>query len=482
MISHKRLRLVGLFVACDVLGILAAFFYSYVFRFYGYIIPVDPAKGIPPLQSYLAVLPLFVVVHLLIFYVQGFYKSRLKRTKIDDFFLISLNAFLTIVIVFAVLNYFYTYSGAESGLGKLSFTISRGFLAVYFVSVLLLISFLRNQVYFFMKRRYARGFNLQNVLIVGAGDMGRMLAQKLFQYKDLGFVVKGFLDDSRPPGDTVEVDGGVKVLGRLGDLEAVLDRGEIDELYVALDLSNYGQILEVLKVANRTTVAIRLIPDLFQLLTLTSNIQDLDGILVISVDEVPLRGNKKILKRLMDIVVSAAGLLLLLPVFLVVACLVKLTSRGPVFYGQERVGMDGKEFTIFKFRTMVCDAEATSGPVMSKPGDPRLTRPGRFLRKFSLDEFPQLINVLRGDMSLIGPRAERPNFVQEFRETIPKYMLRHKVKSGLSGWAQVHGLRQDSSIEKRLEHDFYYIQNWSLALDLKILWMTLRGGFIDRSL
>ena len=482
MISHKRLRLVGLFVACDVLGILVAFFYSYVFRFYGYIIPVDPAKGIPPLQSYLAVLPLFVVVHLLIFYVQGFYKSRLKRTKIDDFFFISLNAFLTIVIVFAVLNYFYTYSGAESGLGKLSFTISRGFLAVYFVSVLLLISFLRNQVYFFMKRRYARGFNLQNVLIVGAGDMGRMLAQKLFQYKDLGFVVKGFLDDSRPPGDTVEVDGGVKVLGRLGDLEAVLDRGEIDELYVALDLSNYGQILEVLKVANRTTVAIRLIPDLFQLLTLTSNIQDLDGILVISVDEVPLRGYKKILKRLMDIVVSAAGLLLLLPVFLVVACLVKLTSRGPVFYGQERVGMDGKEFTIFKFRTMVCDAEATSGPVMSKPGDPRLTRPGRFLRKFSLDEFPQLINVLRGDMSLIGPRAERPNFVKDFRDRIPKYMLRHKVKSGLSGWAQVHGLRQDSSIEKRLEHDFYYIQNWSLALDLKILWMTLRGGFIDRSL
>jgi len=482
VITHKRVRLIGFFVVSDVVGIVAAFFYSYVFRFYAYIIPVDPAKGIPPLSSYLVILPMFLVLHLLIFYIQGFYKSRLKRTKIDDFFFISLNALLTIVIVFGVMNYVYAYSGAESTLGKLSFTISRGFLIVYFISVILLISFFRSQIYFFMKRRYARGLNLQNVLIVGAGDMGRTLAQKLFQYKDLGFVVKGFLDNEKQAGETVDVDGGVKVLGRLDDLESILEQGEIDEVYVALDLSNYPQILETLKVVNRFTVAIRLIPDLFQLLTLTSNIQDLDGIPVISVDEVPLRGFKKVVKRAMDIGVSAIGLLLLLPVFIIVGLLVKLTSRGPIFYRQERVGMDGTEFTIFKFRTMGCDAEKTTGPIMSKPGDPRCTPVGRFLRKYSIDEFPQMVNVLRGKMSLVGPRAERPNFVKDFRERIPKYMLRHKMKSGLSGWAQVHGLRQDSSIEKRLEYDFYYIQNWSLALDLKILWMTLRGGFIDRSI
>ncbi len=482
MITPKRIRLIGFFIACDVIGIILAFLYSYVFRFHGYIIPVDPAKGIPSLGSYLVILPLFLAVHLLIFYIQGFYRSRLKRTKIDDFFFITLNAVLTIIIVLAVLNYVYAYSGAESTLGKLSFTVSRGFLVVYFVSVVLLISFLRNQVYFYMKRRYARGLNLQNVLIVGAGDMGKTLAQKLFQYRDLGFVVKGFLDDGRAAGEVVDVDGGVKVLGRLDDLASVLDRGEIDEVYVTLDLSNYAQILETLKVVNRYTVAVRLIPDLFQLLTLTSNIQDLDGIPVISVDEVPLRGFKKVVKRLMDIVVSAVGLILLLPLFIIEAVLVKVTSRGPVFYGQGRVGMDGREFTIYKFRTMVCDAEKGTGPVMSKPDDPRCTRLGHILRKYSLDEFPQLVNVLKGDMSLIGPRAERPNFVKDFRDRIPKYMLRHKVKSGLSGWAQVHGLRQDSSIEKRLEYDFYYIQNWSLSLDIKILWMTVRGGFIDRSM
>jgi exopolysaccharide biosynthesis polyprenyl glycosylphosphotransferase len=482
VITPKRIRLIGFFVACDVVGIVLAFFYSYVFRFYGYIIPVDPAKGIPTLGSYLVILPLFLAVHMLIFYIQGFYRSRLKRTKIDDFFFISLNAVLTIVIVFAVLNYTYAYSGAESALGKLSFTISRGFLVVYFISVILLISFLRSQVYFFMKRRYARGLNLQNVLIVGAGDMGRTLAQKLFQYRDLGFVVRGFLDDSRPVGEAVDVDGGVKVLGRVDDLAPVLDRGGIDEVYISLDLSNYAQILETLKVLNRYTVTVRLIPDLFQLLTLTSNIQDFDGIPVISVDEIRLRGFKKVVKRTIDIVASAGGLLVLSPLFLIEAALVRLTSRGPVFYAQERVGMDGEKFRIFKFRTMVVDAEKGTGPVMSKPGDPRCTPVGRFLRKYSLDEFPQLVNVLAGRMSLVGPRAERPTFVEEFRDKIPKYMLRHKMRSGLTGWAQVHGLRQDSSIEKRLEYDFYYIQNWSLSLDVKILWMTLRGGFIDKSL
>jgi exopolysaccharide biosynthesis polyprenyl glycosylphosphotransferase len=216
-------------------------------------------------------------------------------------------------------------------------------------------------------------------------------------------------------------------------------------------------------------------------LTLKSNIQDLGGIPVISLDEVSLRGGKLAVKRLMDLLSSTILLVLLSPLFLAVGIIIKLTSRGPVFYRQERVGLDGEEFEVIKFRTMLCDAEKDSGPVMCRPGDARITRFGRFLRKFSIDEFPQLVNVFRGKMSLIGPRPERPFFVKDFREKIPKYMLRHRVKSGITGWAQVHGLRQDTSIEKRLEYDFYYIQNWSLALELKILWMTLRKGFIDKS-
>ncbi len=479
MIKEKKVRLLTIYLLADILGILVAYFYAYFFRFYGYIIPVDPLKGIPPLKSYVAVLPLFLALHLCIFFFQGFYRTRLKRPQIDDSFLIALNTFLTMLIALGILNYLYAYSQGARPLFRMTFKISHGFLVTYFISAVVVISFLRYQIYFFMKRRFARGLNLQNILIVGAGEMGRTLAQKLRAYKDLGFVVKGFLDDDLPAGEMVKVNGGVEVLGKIEDLDTILSRGGISEVYVALDLKNYTKILETLKVVHRHIVNVRLIPDLFQLLTLRANIQDLDGVPVISIDDVSLRGFNRLLKRTVDILVSAFGLLLLLPFFLVIALLIKLTSRGPVFYLQERMGLDGQHFTMIKFRTMVCDAEKETGPVICRPDDPRMTRIGRFLRKYSIDELPQLINVLKGEMSLVGPRPERPPFVRDYVDKIPKYMLRHKVKCGITGWAQVHGLRQDTSIEKRLEYDFYYIQNWSLGLDLKIIWMTLKKGFID---
>lgn len=479
MIKEKKIRLLTVYLICDILGLLIAYFYAYFFRFYGYIIPVDPLKGIPPLTSYLAVCPLFIAIHLIIFYFQGFYRTRLKRPQIDDSFLIALNTLLTILIVMGILNYLYAYSQGAAPLFRVSFKISHGFLIVYFISVVVLISFLRYQIYFFMKRRFARGLNLQNILIVGAGEMGRTLAQKLQAYKDLGFVVKGFLDDDHPVGEKIPINGGIEVLGKINDLDEILSRGGISEVYVALDLKNYSKILDTLKTVHKHIVRVRLIPDVFQLLTLKANIQDLDGVPVISIDEVSLRGFNRLLKRAVDIVVSLFGLIILSPLFLIIALLIKLTSKGPVFYLQERMGLDGRQFTMIKFRTMICDAEKDTGPVMCRPDDPRITRFGRFLRKYSLDELPQLINVLKGEMSLVGPRPERPSFVREFADRIPKYMLRHKVKSGITGWAQVHGLRQDTSIEKRLEYDLYYIKNWSLALDLKIIWMTLRRGFID---
>lgn len=482
MIKKKRKKLIGLFILSDILAIAVSYFYSYLFRFYGYIIPVDPQKGIPPLKSYLAVFPLFLVVHLAIFFLQGFYRTRLKRTRIDDFFLIALNAFFSILIVLAVLNYLYAYSQGQAPLFRMEFKISHYFLAVYLAVVIIVISVLRNQIYYYMKRRYARGYDLQNVLIIGAGEMGKSVAQKLYGYKDLGFVVQGFLADDKKPGEVIEVDGGLKVLGPIKALEKILEKNNISDVYVALDLNNYPQILEVFKVVNKYMVNVRLIPDLFQLLTLKARAEDLDGFPVISIDEPPLQGIMRWLKRGMDIVISALLLLLFSPFILIISLLIKLTSKGPILYHQERVGLDGRQFIMHKFRTMISDAEKETGPVMCKPNDPRITKIGRFLRKFSIDEIPQLFNVLKGEMSLVGPRPERPVFVKDFREKFPKYMLRHKVKSGITGWAQVHGLRQDTSIEKRIEYDFYYLQNWSPALDLKIIWMTLKKGFIDRNL
>lgn len=481
MIKKKRTRLIGLFVLSDIIAIIISFFYCYLFRFYGYIIPVDPEKGIPSLKSYAAVFPLFLVVHLVIFVFQGFYKTRLRRTKIDDFFFITLNAVLTILIILAILNYLYAYSQGRAPLFHMEFKISHWFLAIYFIVVIFMISVLRNQIYFFMKRRYAKGLNLQNVIIVGAGEMGKSVARKLSRYRDLGFVVKGFLDDEKKPGERIDVDGGIEVLGSIKELETILERGNISDVYVALDLESYPKILETFKVVNKYAVNMRLIPDLFQLLTLKARTEDLDGFPVISIDEPPLRGIMRWFKRMMDITVSLLLLILFSPLLLVVVIVIKLTSRGPVIYKQDRVGLDGKRFTMLKLRTMISDAEKQTGPVMCTPSDPRITKVGKFLRRFSIDEIPQLINVLKGEMSLVGPRPERPVFVKDFREKFPKYMLRHKVKSGITGWAQIHGLRQDTSISKRVEYDFYYIQNWSLGLDLKIIWKTIRKGFIDKN-
>ncbi len=481
MIRRQRSGLIGFFILSDIFGITLAFFYSYLFRFYLYIIPVDPAKGIPPIKQYIYIFPLFLVAHLAIFYTQGFYKTRLKRTQIDDFFLIVLNALLSILFVLAILNYLYTYSQGIAPLFRMDFKISHGFLGVYFLAVVVVISVFRNQIYYMVKKRYAKGYNLKNVLIVGAGKMGKVVAQKLVHYKDLGFIVKGFLDNELKEGVDVQINGGIKVLGPVSALEDILAKNDISEVYVALELRNYQEILNTLKIVNKFAVNVRIIPDLFHFLTLKARIEDLDGFSVISIDESPMRGVGLFVKRLIDRVASALLLFLLLPVLLLVALLIKLTSRGPVIYNQERMGLDGRKFTIHKFRTMISEAEQRTGPVMCKPDDERITGIGRFLRKYSIDEFPQLFNVLKGEMSLVGPRPERPIFVYDFREKIPKYMLRHKVKSGITGWAQVHGLRQDTPIDKRLDYDFYYIQNWSLALDLKIIWRTLVKGYIDKS-
>jgi exopolysaccharide biosynthesis polyprenyl glycosylphosphotransferase len=481
MIKRQRSGLIGLFVLSDIIGITLAFFYSYFFRFYLYIIPVDPAKGIPHIKQYVYVFPLFLIAQLVIFYLQRFYKTRLKRTQIDDFFLIVLNALFSILIVLAVLNYLYTYSQGAAPLFRMDFKISHGFLGVYFIAVVVVISVFRHQIYYMMKRRYAKGYNLRNVLIVGAGEMGKAVAQKLVHYKDLGFIVTGFLDDQRKEGEEVHVNGGIKVLGPVSALADILDKNNISEVYVALELRNYQEILETLKTVNKYPVNVRIIPDLFHFLTLKARIEDLDGFSVISIDEPPMRGIGLFIKRLMDRVASALMLIFLSPFLLIVALMIKLSSKGPVLYHQERIGLDGRKFTIHKFRTMITEAEKGTGPVMCKPDDKRITGVGRLLRKYSIDELPQLINVLKGEMSLVGPRPERPTFVDDFKEKIPKYMLRHKVKSGITGWAQVHGLRQDTPIDKRLDYDFYYIQNWSLTLDFKILWRTLAKGYIDKS-
>jgi exopolysaccharide biosynthesis polyprenyl glycosylphosphotransferase len=227
-------------------------------------------------------------------------------------------------------------------------------------------------------------------------------------------------------------------------------------------------------------VDVKVVPDLLQVIALRARLEDLDGVPIINVNDPPLQGLNAAIKRLIDIVISSIALASLSIPFGLIALLIKATSRGPVFYRQERMGLDGKSFSIVKFRSMLDDAERETGPVWTVPGDPRVTTLGRFLRRSNLDELPQLWNVLTGDMSIVGPRPERPHFVEQFRHRIPQYMLRHKVKAGLTGWAQVNGWRGNTPLEKRIEYDLYYIENWSVRLDLKIMWLTLVRGFFHK--
>jgi Undecaprenyl-phosphate glucose phosphotransferase len=239
-------------------------------------------------------------------------------------------------------------------------------------------------------------------------------------------------------------------------------------------------MLELLDSTSREMVDVKVVPDLLQVIALRARLEDLDGVPVININDIPLQGVNSAIKRLIDIAISAIALFSLTLPFAIIATVVKLTSRGPIFYRQERMGLDGKSFSIVKFRSMFDDAERETGPVWTKPHDPRVTPFGRFLRRSNLDELPQLWNVLRGDMSIVGPRPERPHFVEQFKHKIPQYMLRHKVKAGLTGWAQVNGWRGNTPLDKRIEYDLYYIENWSVRLDLKIMWLTLVKGFFHK--
>jgi Undecaprenyl-phosphate glucose phosphotransferase len=269
------------------------------------------------------------------------------------------------------------------------------------------------------------------------------------------------------------------VVGVYDDAQRILEANGIDLVMIALPLESIPHLETILKRIGPSTVDIKVVPDIYKFISLRGGIEDFDGLPVITLLDTPLRGWNEVFKRALDVALSAALLVLLAPLFLLIALLVRVSSRGPVFYQQERMSLDGRRFQVWKFRTMREDAELETGPVWATANDPRRTRIGSALRRWSLDELPQLWNVLKGEMSLVGPRPERPVFIEDFRQRIPRYMLRHKVPAGMTGWAQVHGLRGNTPVEQRIVYDLYYIENWSLLLDFKILFLTLFRGFSD---
>jgi Undecaprenyl-phosphate glucose phosphotransferase len=321
----------------------------------------------------------------------------------------------------------------------------------------------------------ARGYNLRHVLVIGSGELAETVAHKIAEHPGLGFMIRGFLAErASEVGRSI---CGFQVIGTYADVQTLLEHNGIDQVLIALPLESINSLEDILKRIGPSMVDIKIIPDIYRFISLRGGIEDFDGLPVVSLIDTPLGGWNDVLKRGVDVVLASALLVLLAPLLALIAVAIKLTSRGPVFYRQERMGLDGLTFQVWKFRTMEADAERETGAVWASPADPRRTWLGGWLRRSSLDELPQLFNVLRGEMSLVGPRPERPVFIEEFRRNIPRYMLRHKVRAGMTGWAQVNGLRGNTSVEQRIRYDLYYIENWSLLLDLKILCLTLVRGF-----
>jgi Undecaprenyl-phosphate glucose phosphotransferase len=374
--------------------------------------------------------------------------------------------------------YVQTYFASETARDLGTYQVSQWVWAIFLVINVVLTYSSREFIREVLERRWRAGIGLKRILIAGSGELGRLIADKILEHQELGYQIVGFVDD-RAIGDHLGYRG-LPLLGTLDEAAEITGREGIDHLYVALPPEQHVRMLELLDSTSREMVDVKVVPDLLQVIALRARLEDLDGVPVININDVPLQGFNSIVKRVIDFAISSAALLVLSIPLGIIAALVKLTSRGPVFYRQERMGLDGKSFTIVKYRSMYDDAERHTGPVWAVDGDPRVTALGRFLRRSNLDELPQLWNVLRGDMSIVGPRPERPHFVEQFKHKIPQYMLRHKVKAGLTGWAQVNGWRGNTPLEKRIEYDLYYIENWSVRLDLKIMWLTLVNGFFHK--
>jgi exopolysaccharide biosynthesis polyprenyl glycosylphosphotransferase len=332
-----------------------------------------------------------------------------------------------------------------------------------------------------MRAVRARDVDTANVLIVGAEEPGRIVLEKIRHAPELGYRVVGFVDDGAPLTGA-ELPPATPILGTLADVVPLIRRHQVSEIIIAAPRLEQRDVLELVANSARERVSVKLCPDIVQIMSTEVTTSDLTGLPMVQIRDVALRGWNLALKRAMDVLVSAVVLIALAPLMMALALLTKLTSRdGPVFYTQERVGLDGKPFRLIKFRSMRADAEDASGPVWAAPGDRRRTRLGTFMRRWSLDELPQLVNVLVGEMSLVGPRPERPHFVEQFSRAVPRYAERHNEKAGMTGWAQVNGLRGQTSIEERTKYDVFYVENWSLAFDVKILLKTIGAVLRDKN-
>lgn len=356
---------------------------------------------------------------------------------------------------------------------------SRQMLFIFYCINIVLDTAVRNIIRFGLRNIRKKGFNLKHILLVGYSRAAEEYIDRIKANPQWGYVVRGILDDNVERGTIYK---GIKVIGRIDNLLVILPENKLDEIAITLGLDEYSKLEKIVALCEKSGVHTKFIPDYNNIIPTKPYTEDLMGLPVINIRHVPLTNTfNTMVKRTMDIFGSICAIILFSPVMLLTAFLIKVTSPGPLIYTQERVGLHNKNFHMYKFRSMEVQKPNEEKGAWTVQNDPRVTKVGRVIRKLSIDELPQLFNVLKGDMSMVGPRPERPFFVEKFREEIPRYMVKHQVRPGMTGWAQIHGYRGNTSIRKRIEYDLYYIENWTVGLDIKILFLTIFKGFVNKN-
>lgn len=420
-----------------------------------------------PMYMYMEALPFLIISYIFLYYQFGLYRSKRlggRRKELVNIINANTVGFIGFVSVLYVIN---------------QTDFARSMLVIFGVVNIILETLMRNIIRYILHFIRKKGYNKKYLLLVGYSKSAEEYIRRIRLNPHWGYEVCGILDDRVPAGTLLR---GVKVLGRIANLDVILPENKIMEIAITLPLDEYSKLERIVEKCEKSGVHTQFIPDYNRVIPSRPIMEDVEGLPVINIRNVPLTATEnRFVKRTMDIVGSILMLIIFSPIFLASAIAVKVSSKGPVIYRQERVGLHNTKFIMYKFRTMELQKESEEKKGWTTQNDPRVTKVGRVLRRTSMDELPQLINILKGDMSIVGPRPERPQFVAQFKEEIPRYMVKHQVRPGLTGWAQVNGLRGDTSIKDRIKFDIYYIENWSVLFDIRIMFMTVFRGLINKN-
>ena len=470
MIKDNQQHFNRLQVVMDAVVMIVSYAFAWWLKFSSGF--VDKEIGVLSFEFYMRALILIVPLYILLYYAFNLYTPKRVQGRRLEFSNIVLANTVGLLILMA--GFFLALSYSE----QLK-NFSRSMFIYFFMINIVLEEIERLMIRAFLRSIRKNGYNQKHILLVGYSKAAEQYIDRIKQNPQWGYNIRGILDDNIARGTMYK---GVKVIGSVGNHSYILPENKLDEIAITLGLEEYYKLEKIVAECEKSGVHTKFIPDYGNIIPTRPYTEDLLGLPVINIRYVPLSNTfNALIKRLTDIIGSIICIIIFSPIMLTSAVLVKMTSKGPLIFKQERVGLHNKPFQMYKFRTMYVQTEEEEKKGWTQKNDPRVTKVGGFLRKTSLDEFPQLFNVLKGDMSLVGPRPERPQYVEKFREEIPRYMIKHQVRPGMTGWAQVNGYRGDTSIRKRIEHDLYYIENWTLGLDIKILFLTVFKGFINKN-